>query len=215
MKFFLDTANTQQVAEISSWGVLDGVTTNPSLVAKEGKEFQPTILEMCKLVPCVSAQVTAEDAQGMIAQGTEYASWHPHVVVKVPMTIEGLKAIRHFSSQGIKTNTTLVFSVEQAMLAAKAGATMVSPFVGRLDDRGEDGMVVIEEILTAFRSAGVATQVLVASIRSVAHVHRSLLLGAHIATMPYAVMQELPKHALTDAGMQKFQEDWRKVTGGR
>lgn len=215
MKLFLDTANVDHVAEISSWGILDGVTTNPSLVAKEGKEFRPTILTMCEHVSCVSAQVTADDAEGMIREGTEYASWHPHIVVKVPMTTAGLRAIRHFSSHGIKTNTTLVFSVEQAILAAKAGATMVSPFVGRLDDIGQDGMNVIEDILTAFRHFHMATEVLVASVRNVAHVHRSLLLGAHIATMPYSVMQELPKHALTDAGLVKFAEDWRKVMASR
>lgn len=211
MKLFLDTANVEQVAEIAAWGILDGVTTNPSLVAKEGKDFKETVLKMCGLVPCVSAQVTGTTADEMIAQGEEYASWHAHVVVKVPMTTEGLKAIKHFSSKGIKTNTTLVFSVEQAILAAKAGATMVSPFVGRLDDKGEDGMKVIEDIVTSFTHYGIKTEVLVASIRTVAHVHRSLLLGAHIGTMPYAVMQELPKHELTDAGLKKFLDDWEKV----
>lgn len=211
MKFFLDTANVEQVAEIASWGVLDGVTTNPSLVAKEGKKFKPTILAMCDLVPCVSAQVTATDAAGMIEQGEEYASWHKHVVVKVPMTTEGLKALCHFAAKKIKTNVTLVFSVEQALLAAKAGATIVSPFVGRLDDKGEDGMKVVEDILTAFRNYDIKTEVLVASIRNVAHVHRAALMGAHIGTMPYAVMLELPKHELTDAGLKKFLEDWEKT----
>lgn len=211
MKLFLDTANTAQVAEIAAWGVLDGVTTNPSLVAKEGKEFKPTILEMCKHVPCVSAQVTATDAPGMIKQGEEYASWHKNVYVKVPMTIEGLKALSHFKKKGIRTNTTLIFSVEQALLAAKAGATIVSPFVGRLDDIGEDGMKVVEEILQAYRHFDIKTEVLVASIRNVAHVHRSALMGAHIGTMPYSVMLELPKHQLTDAGLKKFQDDWAKV----
>ncbi len=211
MKLFLDTANTAQVAEIAAWGVLDGVTTNPSLVAKEGKEFKPTILEMCKHVPCVSAQVTATDAPGMIKQGEEYASWHKNVYVKVPMTVEGLKALSHFKKKGIRTNTTLIFSVEQALLAAKAGATIVSPFVGRLDDIGEDGMKVVEEILQAYRHFDIKTEVLVASIRNVAHVHRAALMGAHIGTMPYGVMLELPKHQLTDAGLKKFQDDWAKV----
>lgn len=212
MKVFLDTANVDQVREAAGWGVLDGVTTNPSLVAKEGKEFRPTILEMCALVPCVSAQVTATDHEGMLAQGLEYAAWHKHVVVKVPMTVEGLKTLKALSAKNIKTNTTLVFSVEQAVLAAKCGATMVSPFVGRLDDRGEDGMQVIGDILTAFRHYGFATEVLVASIRKIEHVHRALLLGAHIGTMPFAVLQEMTKHALTDAGLQKFLEDWKKVS---
>lgn len=211
MKFFLDTANVDQVAEIAGWGILDGVTTNPSLVAKEGKDFKETVIKMCELTPCVSAQVTATDAEGMIKQGTEYAGWHKHVVVKVPMTVEGLKAIKHFSSKKIKTNTTLVFSVEQAVLAAKAGATIVSPFVGRLDDKGEDGMQVVADILQAFKNYGITTEVLVASVRNIAHVHRSLLLGAHIATMPYTVMQELVKHPLTDAGLEKFLSDWQKV----
>lgn len=211
MKFFLDTANVDQVAEIASWGILDGVTTNPSLVAKEGKDFKETVLKMCALTPCVSAQVTANDAPGMITQGEEYASWHKHVVVKVPMTTEGLKVLKHLSSKGIKTNVTLIFSVEQAILAAKAGATIVSPFVGRLDDKGEDGMKVVEDILVAYKHYGIKTEVLVASIRNVQHVHKSLLMGAHIGTMPYAVMQELPKHELTDVGLKKFLDDWEKV----
>src|SRR3989338_915918 len=211
MKLFLDTANTDQVAEIAAWGVLDGVTTNPSLVAKEGKDFKKTVLEMCKHVPNVSAQVTATDAPGMIKQGEEYASWHKHVVVKVPMTTEGLKALKYFAGKKIRTNTTLIFSVEQAILAAKAGATMISPFVGRLDDKGEDGMKVAEEILQAFRQYDIKTEVLVASIRSVEHVHKALLIGAHIATMPYDVFKKLPDHPLTDAGLKKFMEDWEKV----
>lgn len=215
MKFFLDTANTAQVAEIASWGVLDGVTTNPSLVAKEGggKSFKDVILEMCALVPCVSAQVTATEHDEMVKQGLEYASWHKNVYVKVPMTVEGLKALRILTDRGIRTNTTLIFSVEQAVLAAKCGATMVSPFVGRLDDKGEDGMQVIQDIVTAFKNYGIKTEVLVASVRNVTHVHRSLLIGADIATMPYSVMQELPKHELTDAGIKKFMEDWEKVSG--
>ena len=212
MKLFLDTANTQQVAEAASWGILDGVTTNPSLVAKEGKEFKPTIVEMCKHVPNVSAQVTATESAEMVKQGLEYAGWHKHVVVKVPMTVEGLKTLKVLSAKKIRTNTTLVFSVEQAILAAKCGATMVSPFVGRLDDKGEDGMKLIEEILQAFRHYGIQTEVLVASIRNMTHVHRALLLGAHIGTMPFAVLQEMTKHPLTDAGLEKFLDDWKKVS---
>jgi len=211
MKLFLDTANTDHVAEVAAWGVLDGVTTNPSLVAKEGKEFKPTILKMCELVPCVSAQVTATDAEGMIKQGTEYASWHKHVVVKVPMTTEGLKALSHFKKKKIKTNTTLVFSVPQAILAAKAGATMISPFVGRLDDKGEDGMQLIADIMEAWSHYKFDTEVLVASTRNLEHIRKAAVLGAHIATIPYALFQELPKHELTDAGLKKFLEDWEKV----
>ncbi len=211
MKIFLDTANVEQVAEIAAWGILDGVTTNPSLVAKEGKEFKPTILAMCELVSCVSAQVTATTAEEMIKQGEEYASWHKHVVVKVPMTVEGLKVLKHLSAKGIKTNVTLIFSVEQAVLAAKNGATIVSPFVGRLDDKGVDGMQVVQDILTAFKNYGFTTEVLVASVRNVEHVHRSLLMGAHIATMPHKVVTELVKHELTDVGLKKFQDDWDSV----
>ncbi len=211
MKIFLDTANVDQVAEIASWGIIDGVTTNPSLVAKEGKQFKDVVITMCAHVPCVSAQVTGTTVEEMIKQGEEYASWHKHVVVKVPMTVDGLKVLKHLSSKGIKTNVTLVFSVEQAVLAAKNGATIVSPFVGRLDDKGEDGMKLVEDILTAFRNYGFKTEVLVASVRTVAHVHRSLLLGAHIATIPHKVALELPKHDLTDVGLKKFQDDWEAV----
>lgn len=212
MKLFLDTANVTHVAEIASWGILDGVTTNPSLVAKEGNEFKPTILKMCELVPCVSAQVTGTTAEEMIKQGEEYASWHKHVVVKVPMTVEGLKAIKHFAKKKIRTNTTLVFSVPQAILAAKAGASMISPFVGRLDDKGEDGMELIEDIMEAWDHYKFETEVLVASTRNLEHIKKAAVLGAHIATIPYALFQELPKHELTDAGLKKFMEDWEKVT---
>ena len=211
MKLFLDTANTDQVAEIASWGILDGVTTNPSLVAKEGKDFKETVLKMCELVPCVSAQVTAADAEGMIKQGEEYASWHKHVVVKVPMTTEGLKAIKHLSSNNIRTNCTLVFSVNQAILAAKAGATIISPFIGRLDDAGEDGMELIREIMDAWVNYDYETEVLVASTRSPRHITEAALTGAHICTIPYAVFMKLPNHPLTDSGLRKFLEDWSNV----
>ncbi|MDD4318962.1 MAG: fructose-6-phosphate aldolase [Candidatus Peribacteraceae bacterium] len=211
MKLFLDTANVAHVAEIASWGVLDGVTTNPSLVAKEGKDFKQTVLEMCKLVPCVSAQVTAADAPGMMEQGEEYAGWHKHVVVKVPMTTEGLKALTHFKSKGIKTNTTLVFSVTQAILAAKAGATIISPFVGRIDDTGENGMALIADIMRAWEHYGFDCEVLVASTRNTEHITEAARLGAHICTIPYAVFKELPQHPLTDTGLKKFQDDWEKV----
>jgi len=212
MKLFLDTANTAQVAEIAQWGVLDGVTTNPSLVAKEGKDFKATILEMCKYVPCVSAQVTATDAEGMKKQGDEYASWHKNVVVKVPMTTEGLKALKYFKSKNIKTNTTLIFSVAQAMLAAKAGATIISPFIGRLDDMGEDGMTLIAEIMEVWNKYDFETEVLVASTRHPRHIVDAAMLGAHISTIPYDLFKKLPQHGLTDTGIKKFQEDWAKVS---
>jgi len=213
MKFFMDTANTAQVAEVAAWGILDGVTTNPSLVAKEGKDFQETILEMCKHVPCVSAQVTATDFEGMKKQAQEYASWHKHVVVKVPMTIDGLKTLHFCKGKGIKTNTTLIFSVPQAMLAAKAGATIISPFIGRLDDTGEDGMVLIAEIMEVWSQYEFETEVLVASTRHPRHIVDAGRLGAHIATIPYELFGKMAKHPLTDSGLKKFLEDWEKVKG--
>ena len=213
MKLFLDTANVDQVAEIAAWGVLDGVTTNPSLVAKEGGDFKETVLAMCEHVPCVSAQVTETDAEGMIKQGEQYASWHKHVVVKVPMTTEGLKAIKHFSEKGIKTNCTLVFSANQAVLAAKAGATIISPFIGRLDDAGQDGMDLIAEIMQIWSHYDFATEVLVASTRHPRHIVDAAALGAHISTIPYGVFTKLPKHPLTDSGLQRFLEDWESVQG--
>jgi transaldolase len=212
MKLFLDTANTASVAEIAAWGVLDGVTTNPSLVAKEGKDFKATILEMCTHVPCVSAQVTATDAPSMITQGEEYASWHKNVVVKVPMTTEGLKAVSHFSKKKIRTNVTLVFSVAQAILAAKAGATIISPFIGRLDDQGEDGMRLIADIMEVWSHSKFTTEVLVASTRHPRHIVDAARLGAHICTIPVEVFRKLPGHALTDNGIKKFQDDWKKVS---
>lgn len=214
MKLFLDTANVAHVAEIAEWGVLDGVTTNPSLVAKEGGDFKKTVLAMCKHVPCVSAQVTATDAKGMITQGEEYSSWHKHVIVKVPMTIDGLKALKHFRSKKIKTNTTLVFSVSQAILAAKAGANIISPFIGRLDDASEDGMGLIAEIMDVWDNYGFDCEVLVASTRHPRHIVDAARLGAHICTVPYEVFKKLPMHPLTDVGVKKFLEDWEKVIKG-
>ncbi|MBI3331942.1 fructose-6-phosphate aldolase [Candidatus Peregrinibacteria bacterium] len=213
MKLFLDTANVESVAEIASWGVLDGVTTNPSLVAKEGKDFKKTVIEMCKHVPCVSAQVTATDFAGMKKQGEEYASWHKHVVVKVPMTTEGLKALHYFRSKGIRTNTTLIFSAAQAVLAAKAGANIISPFIGRLDDIGENGMALIGEIMQIWLQYDFDCEVLVASTRHPRHIVDAAKLGAHICTVPVDVFKKLPQHALTDVGLKRFLDDWKKVAG--
>ena len=207
----MDTANVDQVAEVATWGVLDGVTTNPSLVAKEGNDFKETVLGMCEHVPNVSAQVTAEDLDGMIKQGEEYASWHKNIVVKVPMTVDGLKAIKHFSSKGIRTNCTLIFSANQAMLAAKAGASIISPFIGRLDDAGQDGMLLIAEIMDIWNQYDFDTEVLVASTRHPRHIAEAGQLGAHIATIPYALFTKLPKHPLTEDGYVKFQEDWKSI----
>jgi len=211
MKLFLDTANTAQVAEVAAWGVLDGVTTNPSLVAKEGKDFKETVLEMCKHVPCVSAQVTATDFEGMKKQGEEYAGWHKHVYVKVPMTTEGLKALHYFRGKGIRTNTTLIFSAAQALLAAKAGANIISPFIGRLDDIGEDGMQLIAEIMSIWSNYQFDCEVLVASTRHPRHIVDAARLGAHICTIPFDVFKKLPQHTLTDNGLKKFLDDWEKV----
>lgn len=211
MKLFLDTANVAQVAEIAGWGVLDGVTTNPSLVLKEGKEFKKTVIEMCKHVPNVSAQVTATDFEGMKKQGLDYAKWHKNIVVKVPMTTEGLKAISFFKSKKIRTNTTLVFSVSQAILAAKAGASIISPFIGRLDDISEDGMQLIAEIMEVWNNYHFDCEVLVASTRHPRHIVDAARLGAHICTIPYDVFKKLPNHSLTDSGLKKFMEDWAKV----
>lgn len=211
MKLFLDTANVEQVSSVAEWGILDGVTTNPTLVAKEGKDFKKTVLAMCALVPCVSAQVTAADAAGMKKQALEYAGWHKHVVVKVPMTIEGLKTVRFCSEKGIRTNVTLVFSVNQAILAAKAGASIISPFIGRLDDAGEDGMALIEEIMQVWEHYGFKTEVLVASTRHPRHIADAARIGAHICTIPYEVFMKLPMHPLTESGLTRFLADWKSV----
>ncbi|MBU2213040.1 fructose-6-phosphate aldolase [Patescibacteria group bacterium] len=217
MKLFLDTANVDQVAEIASWGVLDGVTTNPSLVAKEGgssgspPDFKETVLKMCELVTCVSAQVTETEFDGMKKQADEYSGWHKHVVVKVPMTTEGLKTLSYCKEKEIRTNCTLVFSANQAVLAAKAGASIISPFIGRLDDAGQDGMGLIAEIMTIWDNYDFDTEVLVASTRHPRHIVEAAELGAHICTIPYDVFKKLPKHQLTDIGLKKFMEDWEKV----
>ncbi|PIR48240.1 fructose-6-phosphate aldolase [Candidatus Peregrinibacteria bacterium CG10_big_fil_rev_8_21_14_0_10_55_24] len=211
MKLFLDTANVDQVAEIAAWGVLDGVTTNPSLVAKEGKDFKETVMKMCELVPCVSAQVTATEFEGMKKQAEEYHGWHKHVVVKVPMTIEGLKTLHYCREKKIRTNCTLVFSANQALLAAKAGASIISPFIGRLDDAGQDGMALIAEIMQIWSYYDFDTEVLVASTRHPRHIVEAAELGAHISTIPYEVFKRLPHHPLTDSGLKKFMEDWENV----
>ena len=212
MKLFLDTAHLEEIKEINDWGVLNGVTTNPSLVAKEGVDFKTRVIEICKIVDGpVSAEVTTTDPQEMIKQGREIAKWAPNVMVKCPLTPAGLQACKALSSDGIKVNVTLCFSVNQAILAAKAGATFVSPFVGRLDDINEDGLQLIEQIVEVFHIHGLETEVLSASIRHPVHVMQSALAGADICTMPYKVFKMLVHHPLTDAGQEKFLEDWEKV----
>ena len=211
MKLFLDTGNLQEIREAASWGVLDGVTTNPSLVAKEGEvNFKDLILEITSLVPGpVSAETVSLDAVGMMKEAREFAKWAPNVYVKVPCTIEGLKAVKECKAAGIHTNVTLVFSANQALLAAKAGASLVSPFIGRIDDEGWEGMSLIEEIVQIYANYDFDTEVLVASVRHPLHVTQAAKLGADICTMPYKVLKQMYHHPLTDSGLEKFLKDWQ------
>lgn len=211
MKIFLDTGNVEEIRRAAELGVLDGVTTNPTLLAKEKKSFREALLEMCSLVSIVNGEVVATDAAGMIAEGREIALLHPNLVVKIPMTTEGFKAIKVLRSEGIRINVTLVFSPTQALLVAKAGAYFVSPFVGRLDDIATDGMVLVRDIIEIYRQYGFETQVLAASLRHPMHVIEAAKLGADIATMPYKVFEQLFKHPLTDRGLQGFLQDWEKA----
>ncbi|MCG3116188.1 MAG: fructose-6-phosphate aldolase [Candidatus Manganitrophus sp. SA1] len=214
MKFFLDSANISEIKESVALGLIDGITTNPSLVAKEKKDFRKLIEEICQIVDGpISAEVVATDEEGMIEEGRSLAGIHKNVVVKVPMTANGLKATRRFSKEGIRVNVTLIFSPAQALLAAKAGATYVSPFIGRLDDVGQVGMDLIDQIVTIFSNYNFKTEVLVASIRNPIHVIEAAQIGAHVATMPFAVIQQLLKHPLTDIGLAKFLADWEKTKG--
>ncbi len=214
MKFFLDSANISEIKESVALGLIDGITTNPSLVAKEKKDFRKLIEEICQIVDGpISAEVVATDEEGMIEEGRSLAGIHKNVVVKVPMTANGLKATRRFSKEGIPVNVTLIFSPAQALLAAKAGATYVSPFIGRLDDVGQVGMDLIDQIVTIFSNYDFKTEVLVASIRNPIHVIEAAQIGAHVATMPFAVIQQLLKHPLTDIGLAKFLADWEKTKG--
>ena len=212
MKFFIDTANVADISRINAWGILDGVTTNPSLIAKEsGKPFEAIIEEICAIVDGpISAEVIALDAPTMIKEGRLLAAIHRNVVVKVPLTAEGLKATHAFKAEGIKTNVTLCFSATQGLMAAKAGATYVSPFVGRLDDINLVGMDLIEELVTIFANYGLATNVLAASIRSPRHVTDAALAGSHVATIPTKVFDQMLAHPLTDKGIEGFLADWKK-----
>lgn len=212
MKFFLDTANLDEIREAASWGQIDGVTTNPSLIAKEGRDFKQVINEICAIVDGpISAEVISLEAEGMVREGREFAKWHPNVIIKVPMTIEGLKAVKVFAAEGIKTNVTLVFSANQALLAARAGATYISPFVGRLDDEGQDGMTLISEIVEVFSNYDFETQILVASVRHPIHVTQAAKLGADVVTMPYKILKQMYHHPLTDSGIAKFLKDWEST----
>jgi len=212
MKFFLDTADVEAIKKYNAWGVVDGVTTNPSLIAKEGVKFEDRIREIVEIVDGpISAEVVATDMEGMLKEAREFAKWHKNIVIKIPMIEEGLKALKVLSAEGIKTNVTLVFSAGQALLAAKNGATYVSPFVGRLDDIGEESMDLISEIVTIFDAYEFETKVLVASVRNISHVIDSAVMGADIATVPPKILDELIKHPLTDKGLEAFLEDWEKV----
>lgn len=212
MKFFIDTADVQEIREAHELGLVDGVTTNPSLIAKAGRKFKDVIKEITAIVDGpISAEVISLDAKGMVKEAKELVKIHKNIVVKVPMTPEGLKATKELTKLKIKTNVTLIFTPMQALLAAKAGATYVSPFVGRLDDISQDGMGIIDEIRTIFDNYGYTSEIIVASIRNPIHVLNSALIGADICTIPYSVMLQLSKHPLTDAGIKKFLEDWEKV----
>ena len=211
MKFFIDTANIAEIKEAHSMGMVDGVTTNPSLIAKEGRDFEEIIKEICEIVDGpISAEVIALDTDGMIAEARDLARIHKNIVVKIPMTVDGLKAVRALAEEGIRTNVTLIFSPIQALMAAKAGAAYVSPFVGRLDDLSMDGMILVEQVVDIFDNYGYETEVIVASVRNPIHVLESALMGAHIATIPFNVLGKLAAHPMTDKGIQAFLDDWNK-----
>ena len=212
MQFFLDSANMNEITQAWSMGVIAGVTTNPSLVAKEGKDFHQLLKELVQVVDGpISAEVIALDKEGMLKEARELAAMHPNIVVKIPMTEEGLKAVKALSAEGIKTNVTLIFSAVQALLAARAGATYVSPFLGRLDDIGENGLLLVDEICDIFGVHGLDTKVIAASVRHPVHVTEAAKLGADYATVPFNVLRQLFRHPLTEAGIERFLADWKKL----
>ena len=216
MRFFIDTANVDDIRKANDMGVICGVTTNPSLIAKEGRKFEDVIAEIASIVDGpISGEVkaTTTDAEGMIREGREIAKIHPNMVVKIPMTTEGLKAVKVLATEGIKTNVTLIFTANQALLAARAGAAYVSPFLGRLDDISVSGVELVEEIAEIFAVAGIETEIIAASVRNPMHITDCALAGADIATVPYKVLEQMTHHPLTDAGIRKFQEDYRAVFG--
>jgi len=215
MKIFLDTANFEEIKEAASWGILDGVTTNPSLLSKEKEDYKTLLKKICEVVDGpISAEVVSLDPEGMLKEAAELVKIGKNIVIKVPISTEGLKAMRMLSDKGIKTNCTLIFSPIQALLAAKAGASFVSPFVGRLDDASHIGMDIVGQIVTIFQNYDIPTEVLVASIRNPLHVVDAALMGADIATVPFKVLQQLVKHPLTDVGIKNFLADWEKVKKG-
>jgi len=211
MKFFIDTANIEEIKEAHSMGMADGVTTNPSLIAKEGRDFEEIIRDICAVVDGpISAEVIAIDTEGMVTEARHLAKIHENIVIKIPMTVDGLKACRTLTDEGIKTNVTLVFSPLQALMAAKAGATFVSPFVGRLDDLSQDGLLLVEQIVEIYSNYAYETEVIVASVRNPLHVLESALMGADIATIPFGVLKKFAAHPLTDKGLKAFLDDWNK-----
>lgn len=215
MKFFIDTANVDEIREAASWGILEGVTTNPTLVAKEGRDFIEVLKEITQLVDGpISAEVVSTEAKAMVEEALPLAEIHPNIVIKIPMIPEGLKAAHELARRDIRTNVTLVFSANQALLAARAGASFVSPFVGRLDDINHDGMQVVRDIAEIFDLHGIETEIIAASIRHPLHVTEAAKAGAHIATCPYKVLQQCVAHPLTDAGLKRFLEDWEKARKG-
>ncbi|SDY69224.1 transaldolase [Proteiniborus ethanoligenes] len=212
MKLFIDTANIEEIKEINDWGVICGVTTNPSLIAKEGRDFKEVIHEIVSIVDGpISAEVISLNADGMVEEALELAQIHKNIVIKIPMTKDGLKAVSILNKKGIKTNVTLIFSASQALLAARAGATYVSPFVGRMDDISNEGIDIIEDIVDIFDLHGIGTEIISASIRHPMHVIDSAKAGAHIATIPYNVFQTMVKHPMTDLGIERFLKDWEGV----
>jgi transaldolase len=212
MKFFADTANIEEIKQIKKWGLLDGVTTNPTIISRENKPFREVVMEILEIVDGpVNLEVISTDAEGMVKEAIKLASLSPNVVVKIPMTTEGIMAVKELSSRGIKTNVTLTFSPTQALIAAKAGANYVSPFIGRWDDISTEGMQVVEDILTIFNNYGYRTEVIVASVRHPIHILQAARLGAHIVTAPFKVLEQLFHHPLTDIGLKRFLEDWKKV----
>lgn len=216
MKLFIDTANVEHIKEMASLGIISGVTTNPTLIAKEGRDFKEVIKEITAIVDGpISGEVISLEAEGMVKEGKEIAKIHPNMVVKIPMTEEGLKATNQLSKLGIKTNVTLVFSANQALMAALSGATYVSPFVGRIDDSLADGIEVVSDIRTIFDTYGLETEIISASIRNPGNLRDSALVGAHIATVPYEVLKKSVKHPLTDKGIEAFMSDWKKVFGDK
>jgi len=213
MKLFIDTANVDEIRQAASWGIIDGVTTNPSLIAREGRDFVEVVKEICQIVDGpISAEVVSQDAAGMLREAEPLLEIHKNITIKIPMTLEGLKAVKALSSKGAMTNVTLIFSPNQALLAAKAGATFISPFVGRLDDISHEGMELIAAIMQIYRNYQFQTQVIVASVRHPLHVLESARIGAHIATVPFGVLKQLSQHPLTDIGIKRFLDDWARIS---